>query len=707
MRALLFATLLLLVTGPLLLKAQPVIRVNGVPIPYDAYRVELVNQLARSGMPVSDTADPDPLVRDGVLLTLVDSELTLQEGKKRGIEVTDAVVIDMIVDNPPDFIRTLFADGYDRTVMKRLLTDPSAIKPYVTDRGAALAARVEQWSEQVSSLKRFYRIREVTRRLEDSLFAEAPLDRTDLEERFIAARTALRGSVVRILHSTIPADSVPVSEEEARTWFAQNLDEYTIPESRLPLVAILPIVPSSADSAAQREKLEEIATRIDQAPRSNRNGVVADLLKDLPPSRVPAGQGVSPAAFDQRIAADLYGAEVGDIVGPYPTGDESLYLYVAGERPSLDTVVRSRHILVNKESILYPEEIPNVPEAEAEAGVLQLIEALADSIRTEDDFMRIAGVYSQDVGSGANGGDLGYRARGYFVPRFDSTIFAGEPGRLLGPIRTEFGQHLIWVVDRVARDLELVELRVPLAPSTEVYQQTMAVAGQFARRLSDGEEASSVLAEAHGLFPNVVVDSGTYLKQLEPYADGLAVTRYVYGAKVGDAAAIELPFNRVAVVQLRTVWPGGVPEFEEIALWPTEHARRKKQLDILEKQQADLAGKITPETLLGPLREHAPMAEVLLLHGQPIPVMEDEDERLLDSLAVITQPGEVTGPVRGRHALYLLRVSNRASVRDDASGAGKEEWIADYLASYRTGLFDALIEQARADATVEFPRALQ
>ena len=49
--------------------------------------------------------------------------------------------------------------------------------------------------------------------------------------------------------------------------------------------------------------------------------------------------------------------------------------------------------------------------------------------------------------SSAKGGDLGTFSRGQMVPEFDEAVFNAEPGSLLGPIKTQFGYHLIRVDD--------------------------------------------------------------------------------------------------------------------------------------------------------------------------------------------------------------------------------------------------------------------
>ncbi len=50
--------------------------------------------------------------------------------------------------------------------------------------------------------------------------------------------------------------------------------------------------------------------------------------------------------------------------------------------------------------------------------------------------------------SGANGGDLGKFGPGQMVPEFDKAVFNGDVGVLYGPIKTQFGYHLLEVTGR-------------------------------------------------------------------------------------------------------------------------------------------------------------------------------------------------------------------------------------------------------------------
>lgn len=50
--------------------------------------------------------------------------------------------------------------------------------------------------------------------------------------------------------------------------------------------------------------------------------------------------------------------------------------------------------------------------------------------------------------SGKSGGDLGEFNKGEMVPEFDAVIFTGEIGKVHGPVKTQFGYHLIQIISR-------------------------------------------------------------------------------------------------------------------------------------------------------------------------------------------------------------------------------------------------------------------
>ena len=72
---------------------------------------------------------------------------------------------------------------------------------------------------------------------------------------------------------------------------------------------------------------------------------------------------------------------------------------------------------------------------------------LMEKINSGGSFAEIAKEYSE-CPSKKRGGDLGWFSRGQMVREFENAAFNGEKGVVVGPVKTEFGWHLIKVVDK-------------------------------------------------------------------------------------------------------------------------------------------------------------------------------------------------------------------------------------------------------------------
>ena len=77
----------------------------------------------------------------------------------------------------------------------------------------------------------------------------------------------------------------------------------------------------------------------------------------------------------------------------------------------------------------------------------QACEDLKKKIEAGTDFAQMAKEHSQ-CPSGKQGGDLGEFSQGQMVPEFDKVVFSGELGLVHGPVKTQFGYHLIEITRR-------------------------------------------------------------------------------------------------------------------------------------------------------------------------------------------------------------------------------------------------------------------
>jgi len=79
--------------------------------------------------------------------------------------------------------------------------------------------------------------------------------------------------------------------------------------------------------------------------------------------------------------------------------------------------------------------------------LIKQLQELKDRAEKGEDFSMLATIYSEDVGSAKNGGDLGFAKRGAMVPEFEGAALGLKPGEMSGIIESQFGFHLIKLIE--------------------------------------------------------------------------------------------------------------------------------------------------------------------------------------------------------------------------------------------------------------------
>ncbi|HEX7192498.1 MAG TPA: peptidylprolyl isomerase [Thermoanaerobaculia bacterium] len=104
--------------------------------------------------------------------------------------------------------------------------------------------------------------------------------------------------------------------------------------------------------------------------------------------------------------------------------------------------VKAKHILIAfKGSPAAQPGKPELTEEQAKAKAEDIKKQIAGGAKFED----LAKKDSDDTGSGSNGGELGAFGHGQMVPEFEKAAFDAKVGDVIGPVRTQYGYHLIRV----------------------------------------------------------------------------------------------------------------------------------------------------------------------------------------------------------------------------------------------------------------------
>jgi peptidyl-prolyl cis-trans isomerase SurA len=141
--------------------------------------------------------------------------------------------------------------------------------------------------------------------------------------------------------------------------------------------------------------------------------------------------------FLGEVISDM---KAGDITKPIrtPSGFHVVRLNeMRGNTQVIVNQVHARHILIKTN------------ELQDDATVQQKLVAIRDRILNKGElFAAVASVVSEDPGSAAEGGDLGWAGPGTYVPEFEKQLAQLQPDEISPPFRTQFGWHIIQLLGR-------------------------------------------------------------------------------------------------------------------------------------------------------------------------------------------------------------------------------------------------------------------
>ena len=228
----------------------------------------------------------------------------------------------------------------------------------------------------------------------------------------------------------------------------------------------------------------------------------------------------------------------------------------------------------------------------------QQVNAIAERIKSGEDFVALAKAESQDPGSAAQGGDLGFITSGLMEQAFEQAAFQLEVNELSQPIRTRFGYHLIQVTE-----IKPVELK-PFDEVKAQIRRDLQVQQAEQRFYEEVDRLNNLSYEIPDSLQPVADQLGLQLKQSPLFTasggEGLFSNDRVVSAAFSDEVRqqnrnsdlIELSDTHVMVLHLR--------EHKAAALRPLDEVRATITGRIKQQQAKELAAQ-DAETILSRL----------------------------------------------------------------------------------------------------------
>lgn len=244
---------------------------------------------------------------------------------------------------------------------------------------------------------------------------------------------------------------------------------------------------------------------------------------------------------------------------------------------------------------------PEGDDADAQRAAVAAARELAERARGEGaDFAALAREHSVDLGSSAQGGDLGWLERGLTEPAFDEALFEMAEGEISEPVRTDEGYHVIWL-----REVRAEQVRSFDEVRDQLLDETLASERERLYNERAGQLTDMVYADPGALHP-AAESLGLEVQTAGPFTrnsmHGIFATPAVRQAAFSDlvlnegdvSEAISLDANRMLMLRVtehRRPEPRPVAEVAdqiraEIVRQRRQDALQARATELFERWQA-------------------------------------------------------------------------------------------------------------------------
>ncbi len=322
-------------------------------------------------------------------------------------------------------------------------------------------------------------------------------------------------------------------------------------------------------------------------------------------------------------------------------------------------------------------------------------------VKAGEDFATLARELSEDPGSKASSGELGWVSKGEVVPEFEAALFALKKGEMTPePVRTPFGFHVIKVTD--IREAGKKPLREVAGQIRDQLQNEFA--DQAAKAKADESRAKLLgapdfMAQARSLSLTPVETAIPRRERGRGMTPPEPIEETAFGlARGGVSTALKTP---VGYLVLKTVdeLPAAVPPLAAIKEQVTASVRRQKAEAIaLERANAIVAGAKAGDFAVTAQKAGATVAEAARFsRAKPADKLPGDV-----MIAALESPaGAVTAPVKTAQGYYVVKVHERFAPDLKDLAAERDKLSKEVLGKRQGQAWQDWVSASRVNAKIE------
>ncbi len=598
--------------------------VNGVDITYQQFleRFEQQREAQQQQTGQDLTEDQIDRLRDQVWDAMVTNILFQKLVDEYGLTVSDEEIREAILgENPPDFLKQNFIDSlgvFNRQLYEDALFDPRNREPLL------------QAEEIIRQSK-------LSNKLQSLIFAAINVGEDEVKRRYIEQNINIDLQYAMFDLSLVSDAEITVDDKDLMTFYEKNKNQYKMQPQRKLRYVLFSNLPTADDTLTVRRSLENVLNRIQNDTVDFKEFV--EIYSELPYSR----DTFSVSFLTPEIVNALNNAQTGEVVGPFMTNQGYALIKYYGTSPTDEVMARASHILINQ----YEDDARNLEEANK---IYQQLIAGAD-------FSTLAKEHSQDPGSAAKGGDLGYFGKGMMVPEFENAVFNGKIGEIQKPVQSTFGYHIIKVSEKVNRKYIIERIVNPIKQSATSRDRMIQSAVDFsflAKKNNFTKEAEimgyTVQETPHFIQTTTVPGLGANKRLVDfSFNNGLNT--------VSDPFKV---FNGYVVVQIMDIKPEHFKPFDEVKEQVRIYAVREKKFEKTRQMAEEAFNKINGDLNKVPeINQRAQVQQTgkFLPNGNIPGIGRDF---ALTHEAINMDLNKVSKPIRGQRGYFLIKVLERS-----------------------------------------------
>ena len=346
---------------------------------------------------------------------------------------------------------------------------------------------------------------------------------------------------------------------------------------------------------------------------------------------------------------------------------------------------RSRHILIK-----YPGGAAKT-DAEAKAKA----ESILKQLQGGADFATLAKKYSEDPGSGAQGGELGFAKHGTMVPEFDKAIFT-QPIGALAIIKTQYGYHIVQVEERQSAHTQALNEVLPTIQVSLIREKESKAEASFAQSLTD-EAAKTGLektAAAHKL-PLVTTPPTGVQGIIAGLPDSAELLGKAFITKQGAPPAFAPTGEGYAIFQVVGVTPAHAPKFDEYKATIAKDYADERLPQLLQEKTKALADKAHAYNDLNKAaKEVGATVKSSDLVGQSGQVPDLGQIATVAPELLNLNVGQISGPINAQRTGVVAKITDKQTPTDAEIAKNFDQTRDQILDQRREEVFGVFVNSA-------------